>query len=139
MLWFNISILKVIDGKSKFQTLTLSMQILSLAHFHIQRARARCTQTLKLQSDIYWQNAYAFMCRIGMNHSLQEIWKFTTGNTIAKRKQRTKQQHNWSFQRKCQFHKISLWIHNYYYNIWFKLLCAFKHTERKNERIKSTI
>lgn len=39
------------------------------------------TRALKLQSDIYWQNAYAFMCRIGMNHSLQEIWKFTTGNT----------------------------------------------------------
>lgn len=72
--------LKVIDGKSKFQTLTLGMKILS----HLRRERtseSAHTRALKLQSDIYWQNAYAFMCRIGMNHSLQEIWKFTTGNT----------------------------------------------------------
>lgn len=72
--------LKVIDGKSKFQTLTLGMKILS----HLRRERTSesvHTRALKLQSDIYWQNAYAFMCQIGMNHSLQEIWKFTTGNT----------------------------------------------------------
>lgn len=52
---------------------------------------------------------YFYVCRIAMNHSLREIWKFTIGYCKWRKQSNQRSTLQWQ-QKQCQFHKLSKFI-----------------------------